>query len=80
MHIENKKSIHMAMDEIAEDVLTLAINDFVSAQNSHNLVVENVPMEGNLMLYSIFLFSFLFLYSLLKYVTLFIFLFYSWIG
>ena len=56
MHIENKKSIRMVVDEIAEDVFTLDINDSVSAQNSHNPIVENVPIEGNLMLYSIFLF------------------------
>ena len=52
--IENKKSIRMAVDEITEDVFSLNINDdSISAQNSNNPTVQNVPMEGNVMLYLI---------------------------
>ena len=46
-YTENKKSIRTAVDDIAEDVLTLDINDSTSVQNSHNPTVQNVPMEGN---------------------------------
>ncbi|GMN61386.1 hypothetical protein TIFTF001_030480 [Ficus carica] len=46
----NNKSIHMAVDEIIEDVLSLELNEssFISAQSSHNsnLLNAEVPMEG----------------------------------
>ena len=49
---DNNKSIHMAVDEIIEDVLSLELNESssISAQSSHNPSSSNaeVPMEGNL--------------------------------
>ncbi|GMN59942.1 hypothetical protein TIFTF001_029031 [Ficus carica] len=46
----NNKSIHMDMDEIIEDMLSLELNEFnsISAQSSHNPSFSNaeVPMEG----------------------------------
>ncbi|PON40267.1 HAT, C-terminal dimerization domain containing protein [Parasponia andersonii] len=46
---ENKKSIRMAVDEITEDVFSLNINDSISAQNSNNPTMQNVPMEDSIM-------------------------------
>ncbi|GMN65258.1 hypothetical protein TIFTF001_034326 [Ficus carica] len=46
----NNKSIHMAVDEIINDVLSLELNESssISAQSSHNPSSSNaeVPMEG----------------------------------
>ncbi|PON74881.1 hypothetical protein TorRG33x02_246550 [Trema orientale] len=64
----------MAVDEITEDVFSLNINDSISAQNSNNPTVQNVPMEGNFnALFNIRLLVIIYDYIFFHYVILFFF-------